>query len=722
MGVKDLLLQLSSITRKTNVSAFSGKRVAIDVSCWLHRGSASCARELVRGETVTTKHVTFVLNMIDMLIRAGIKAEDIVLVFDGQRTLESKRETNAKRDERRAKAKALALMHEGSGNMTLANKFYQQAVAVTDEMVRQVQDALRSKKISFITAPYEADAQLAHLSMQDLCDVVISEDSDTLVYGCRVVMFKLSSEGNGEVIERKDLGANSEPCFSSFTNEQFMTFACLSGCDYVKLDRVGPKIAYRYVSQHKTAKRVVAALEGANYVLPPNFLDTLQRAIWTFQHQTIFSLITNQQEPLSPLPLLLARRDVSFLGKIFPLLDDQKDTVQRKEEEQSMWAFDSHAPPPPPASSSSSSSSSLNARGSKAVPQHQQQQQQQQQPKKKREKKQQQQHHQQHQEQHEQVQDRSSVGFFAPCLPLCIQTACLTYNSRLPGFQTLHRRKRRREEKGGAEGTDEVTIKGTFGGGANKRVSIDHFHQDPSSTTNFHAASSAAPSSAEHHLPDPSFPFFSSFSPAAQPFDLALSQTTAPFSSHHQQQQQCSFFDSNTHTPTHAVRHAFWDEDDFCTHVHPQDAGDYSLQRQKEEEGGEEEEKLHHHHQRQQQQQQQESFTSPQLLAPPLAFAYARYTPQDLPLPLSGYSTFSPYTPTHSHTRMHARSNDKPSTFGIFPCSSSFSDLFNEHDLVPFSIPSSSERGVFPPIHNFRNDSQQNYFTQPVLLSDRRLW
>ena len=41
----------------------------------------------------------------------------------------------------------------------------------------------------YLVAPYEADAQLAYLSVKGVVDVVLSEDSDTIPYGCRRVRF-----------------------------------------------------------------------------------------------------------------------------------------------------------------------------------------------------------------------------------------------------------------------------------------------------------------------------------------------------------------------------------------------------------------------------------------------------------------------------------------------------------------------------------------------------
>ena len=45
----------------------------------------------------------------------------------------------------------------------------------------------RSAGVECIVAPYEADSQLAYLSKEEIVDLVITEDSDLLVFGCRKV-------------------------------------------------------------------------------------------------------------------------------------------------------------------------------------------------------------------------------------------------------------------------------------------------------------------------------------------------------------------------------------------------------------------------------------------------------------------------------------------------------------------------------------------------------
>ena len=72
-----------------------------------------------------------------------------------------------------------------------------------------------------MVAPYEADAQLAFLSRMDIVDLVISEDSDTIVYGCKSVLFKLDKEGNGDLIKRSDLGTNEALSFAHWADDLF---------------------------------------------------------------------------------------------------------------------------------------------------------------------------------------------------------------------------------------------------------------------------------------------------------------------------------------------------------------------------------------------------------------------------------------------------------------------------------------------------------------------
>ena len=43
---------------------------------------------------------------------------------------------------------------------------------------------LKKENISYVVAPYEADAQMTFLAISKQVDAVITEDSDLIPYGC----------------------------------------------------------------------------------------------------------------------------------------------------------------------------------------------------------------------------------------------------------------------------------------------------------------------------------------------------------------------------------------------------------------------------------------------------------------------------------------------------------------------------------------------------------
>ena len=73
---------------------------------------------------------------------------------------------------------------------------------------------------------------MAFLAHSLVTDLTITEDSDSLVYGCPRVLFKLDPQGNCEEIEHCNLGSNSNPSFANWTQEMFICMAILAGCDY----------------------------------------------------------------------------------------------------------------------------------------------------------------------------------------------------------------------------------------------------------------------------------------------------------------------------------------------------------------------------------------------------------------------------------------------------------------------------------------------------------
>ncbi len=49
MGIPGLLQLLAPVMPPVHVSAFAGKRAAVDAYSWLHKGVYACAQQLVQG-------------------------------------------------------------------------------------------------------------------------------------------------------------------------------------------------------------------------------------------------------------------------------------------------------------------------------------------------------------------------------------------------------------------------------------------------------------------------------------------------------------------------------------------------------------------------------------------------------------------------------------------------------------------------------------------------
>jgi exonuclease-1 len=81
------------------------------------------------------------------------------------------------------------------GNMQGANKKYTEAIEITTDMIQKLLVELKCLRIEYIVAPYEADAQLAYLFKIRQIDLVVTEDSDLLLFGASKVFFKMNTQG-----------------------------------------------------------------------------------------------------------------------------------------------------------------------------------------------------------------------------------------------------------------------------------------------------------------------------------------------------------------------------------------------------------------------------------------------------------------------------------------------------------------------------------------------
>lgn len=118
-----------------------------------------------------------------MLAHFDIK---VIMVFDGCH-LPAKKLTEDKRRQQRKNARKQAAELLRLGKTQEASKFIRTSIDVTHQMALNLMKECRRQNIDCIVAPYEADAQLAFLNINKIADVIITEDSDLLLFGCSKV-------------------------------------------------------------------------------------------------------------------------------------------------------------------------------------------------------------------------------------------------------------------------------------------------------------------------------------------------------------------------------------------------------------------------------------------------------------------------------------------------------------------------------------------------------
>ena len=192
MGIQGLLPLLQPVTKRHHISFYKDRSVAVDGYSWLHKAVHGCCVDMANGKE-SFQWVYYCVYLVDMLLSFNIRVH---LVFDGA-NLPAKKMTEVARAAKRAASLSTGLQLLASRHadkLAAARSYLSSAVDVTPTMAAVLIKILRITRptVQCTVAPYEADAQLAYLCSARLVDAIISEDSDTIPYGCSEVKFMSS--------------------------------------------------------------------------------------------------------------------------------------------------------------------------------------------------------------------------------------------------------------------------------------------------------------------------------------------------------------------------------------------------------------------------------------------------------------------------------------------------------------------------------------------------
>lgn len=319
MGIQGLLPLLKSCTTDVNIDSYRNHTVAIDAYCWLHRAAYMNTVDIINNDTVQC--IRWCTDRIKLLLNNNIRP---ILVFDGCQ-LPNKHITESIRLQQRIDSKLLGAELLANGDKLNGYKQLSKSIDITAQHARQLIDRCIAMDIEYIVAPYEADAQLTWLSIHNKVQCVISEDSDLIIYGCKRILFKMDSDGNGQEIKLSNVFAciNNDLNLSTFTHQQLRQMCILSGCDYItNINGIGIKKSYQLFNKYRTYDRVIRKLrfDGKSNI-PYNYDELYQRAELTYLHQRIYNCDTKQLDYLTPINddvLHQLGNNTEFLGPMKP--------------------------------------------------------------------------------------------------------------------------------------------------------------------------------------------------------------------------------------------------------------------------------------------------------------------------------------------------------------------------------------------------------------------
>lgn len=299
MGIQGLLPFLKPIHRQASLSKFKGESAAVDGFCWLHKSAYSCAQDLAL-EIPTNSYITGFMKKIKLLLDFNIKP---IVVFDGNR-LPAKKSTDDERKRSRLENLKLGKDYYAKGNKSKAYECFLKSISITFEMVTNVMKECQKLGVSCLIAPYEADAQLVCLQRLGFVSLIISEDSDLLVFGCSKVLYKMDADGKGVLIDGNDLCkvASCKELFQQKGHWSFRQMCILSGCDYLDSIRgIGLMTACKLMLSHNNAYEAIDSLRSTKGVdsVPLDYNNQFRMAENVFIHQIVFNPLTKTNQYLS---------------------------------------------------------------------------------------------------------------------------------------------------------------------------------------------------------------------------------------------------------------------------------------------------------------------------------------------------------------------------------------------------------------------------------------
>ena len=305
MGIKSLtkLIKVNSpdSIETSQLHKLSGRKVAIDASLFIYQCLMNVrynGKSLKNDNDKVTSHISGIfyktINYLSMNVTP-------IYIFDGKPP-EEKEEIIKNRQERADCAKAGL---EKATTDIEREKYEKQCIRLTKTHIDDIKRLLDLMGVSYLHIDGEAEAVASELCRIGYVDYVVTEDMDTLPFGCPNLIRNCLDRSQ----KRKDLISIihlDKLLFDiGLTYEQFVELCILCGCDYCSnIQRVGNVKALSIMKEFGSIEKFVES--KPKYNIPEDYIEKCNKA------KKLFMLYKDKLNP-EELPFHNSNRNISEL-------------------------------------------------------------------------------------------------------------------------------------------------------------------------------------------------------------------------------------------------------------------------------------------------------------------------------------------------------------------------------------------------------------------------
>ena len=254
---------LTNCRRSITISDLSGKTVGFDAYNTIYAFLARIRDQSTGGGYFTdseghvTSHLLGLFPRLTYFLHNNIKP---VFIFDGKPPLLKTKEISYRKERKKIaetkRDKAIA-----DGKLEEASKYAQATSRITTEILKDTKTLLQLLGIPFIQAPSEAEAQGALMNQSGVIQAMASQDYDSFLFGCPVVIRNLGISQRRKIPnQQKFVDISTEQIVLNDllqelelkNREQLILLGILVGTDYNPkgIKGIGPKTALKLVKKY----------------------------------------------------------------------------------------------------------------------------------------------------------------------------------------------------------------------------------------------------------------------------------------------------------------------------------------------------------------------------------------------------------------------------------------------------------------------------------------